>query len=454
MFVIDDYIFDRDRMIFYPKRISDKDVNNIKEAIPANDQVHLLKESMSKVDFNKLSARNKLQTSAGICLTYKCQLRCNYCSFSSNESNSLELSLHEIEKFVHYLIKNIKIKKLISGEENVLKLFFSGGGEPTYNWQYFVSVVEMIVDKCNRNDIKYEFNLTTNGMLSNSQITFISYYFASVMISFDGLLDLQLQNRVHSNEKLNSLYVVETIKRFLQKNTDIILRSTVWAKDFCRLREMCEYVFSSFPNILEWSVLPTIDTGRATSNRELNASSEAYGFLDYYLDMIKYAEEHGFIDRIDSPFFSNDEILLFCGSGNAVSPWLMPDRRIVSCLEAKDFKTVIGMVAENGVELYNQYADITAKKSYELLSYCENCIAYRFCRGGCPLKFLRAEKGSQAALKWECKMIQKYWENIFRSVLKGDESFGWYVEKGSDDQQSVLYLKKRAKNNTYLTKEV
>lgn len=124
MFVIDDYIFDRDRMIFYPKRISDKDVNNIKEAIPANDQVHLLKESMSKVDFNKLSARNKLQTSAGICLTYKCQLRCNYCSFSSNESNSLELSLHEIEKFVHYLIKNIKIKKLISGEENVLKLFF------------------------------------------------------------------------------------------------------------------------------------------------------------------------------------------------------------------------------------------------------------------------------------------------------------------------------------------
>ena len=431
-------------MLFYPEGLNKEKIKLINDVYQNTDPVDQIKKHLSGVDFENLSATSRYPTTGGICLTYNCQLRCNYCSFCSNESCDSELTIEDVDAFVSYLLRNILIVILTVGKQNTLKIFFSGGGEPTYDWSFFVKVVQLIADKCKRNNIMYELNLTTNGILNDSQIDFIAEHFKSVMISFDGLPELQCQNRISHDKNISSLTTEKTIIKFQEKDIEIILRTTVWAKDFCKLKDICKYIFSKFTGIYQWSILPTIETGRAIHNRKFNNYEEANNFLSYYLDMVEYAKKSGVLNRVDTPFFPNNETTMYCGSLNIDSPWLLPDRNIVSCLEAKDFKSEIGKISKKEVVVYEKYQDITAKKSYDLLDECNTCIAFRFCRGGCPLKFLRAENGSYDMLEWECEMIREYWKYIFERVLQGETVFGWYLNKVQIDnlECSVFELKR------------
>lgn len=444
MVLVDKYYFDIDRMLFISQEMSESDVNTILNSYPITDPIYKAKERLSNIDFDNLTVKNKYPTTGGICLTYNCQLRCIYCSFCSAENNSSQLSLKDIEAFVSYLIKNILMKKLTSGKKNILKLFFSGGGEPTYDWDVFVQAIEMIDTKCKHNNITYELNLTTNGMLNDAQIDFISRYFKSVMISFDGLPSLQLQNRKPAAKDKSILLVEQTIRKFLETKIEIVLRSTVWGKDFSKLTEMCEYVFSNYNGIFQWSILPTIDTGRAKNHKGFYSYDEKNDFLSHYLNVLEYARTRGWLDKIDTPFFSNGETVMYCGAYNSASPWLLPDGSVVSCLEAREFKPEVGKVRNGTLQLHDRYKDIVSKTSCELIEKCSTCIAYRFCRGGCPLKFLRAQNGSRDSLNWECEMIRSYWKYIFEKVLQGETVFGWYAEKlNLEPQKHNVYILKK-----------
>ena len=429
MDIIGDYIYDADRLIFYPKLLSPSAVESITAAIPSSDEYELLRCSLETYNPNDAVVNISTLYHAGICLSNSCNLRCTYCGDSVSNKNVNSLSLEDIAVFLTDLMKRWKLRKLSSGKESALEISFSGGGEPTYNWELFRSAVSMIHQRCTRNSIPVKLSMTTNGMLTDVQREFISANFHLVMVSYDGLPHLQNKNRHSSIYPATTETVEDTIRYFSGQNLKLIVRSTVWQDDIVYLPEMADYLFSNFGAHLSWSILPVIPMGRALKKVAVQASELVnQDFLAAYVQLLEYTEEKYNSPDISTPIFSNQVISrYYCGSlaHNCSNPWLLPNKSIVTCIEPSDAKTVIGKVERGHVTYFPTCHDPLLCISQMKFTECRECIAYRFCRGGCPAKHLMACEHDNELKNWECNEVQKYWRYVFSQIVSGNECFGW-----------------------------
>ena len=445
---IDDYCFDSERMIFYSKDIPIEVVREINSACSKDDNYIELRKELLKIDADHLSADRILPVTAGICLTYKCQLNCNYCSFDS-QIHGKELDIDAIRVFVNFLIKNVLIRK-IANEECSLTLYFTGGGEPTQNWKLFYDTVEYIKTKCAEKGIRYYLHLTTNGLLNEKQIDYISCNFSSVMVSFDGTVSIQNNNRPVRGNKRSSDIVMKTLSSFNSRKAPFTIRTTIWQHDFSKINEMADVIYGCFGNNLGWSISPILVTGRAAENtNDEYFDASKFNFIEYFISASKYAKEKYGSHNMSIKLFPNSITDILCGSCFIANPWLMPDRTISTCLEAKNNIPTIGFVDGNRVVLFPDYEDKLLKEYRKrfVSKDCTNCIAFRFCRSGCPLKFLEEIENDNRASNWICEMTRFYWKYVFKSVLRGETVFGWYVQPVENDfcnKYNILQLKKRS----------
>ena len=195
MHLIGDYIFDSERMIVYKAGESQEFIDRINTIYNCDDKFQqtlsqLLTNNPDKMSMNKIAI-----DSAGICLTYNCNLRCTYCSNSSGNTDRHRLEIQDITVFLKDVIRKKIINKLLTKSNSPLNLYFTGGGEPTYEWELLKQSIEFIKDECTRNNIPYKMGITTNGMLNIDQIDFIAESFSHIMISYDGIPDIQNSNR-------------------------------------------------------------------------------------------------------------------------------------------------------------------------------------------------------------------------------------------------------------------
>ena len=448
MHSIGDYFFDTDRLVFYKKDTPHQVVQEIENTIKVSDKYEELKSELDKLDANNRSAVKKPINLIGICLTYNCQLKCNYCSYSSGSGNVDQLTTKNVLAFVIQAIKKRIMHNLVTknDKKEPLRFFFTGGGEPTYNWKLFRETIEAIKSKCEQYDIPCYFELTTNGMINDFQRNFIKKNFNKVMISYDGILEIQNKNRSCSNQQKPSCETVEnTIKAFINSNLDVAIRSTVWHYDFERLHEMCDNLSKRFNEINEWTIMPIIPSGRALDGNDIKQryNIKKYNFLDYYIDLVEYSKRKGYSLYITTPVFNNTLTEYCCGATFADCFWLMPDKSIINCIEAERFKVQVGQIENEKVELYNEYIDHQLEVVRNSFTSCKKCLAYRFCKGGCPLKSIRDQHFNTNYRQYECSMIQQYWMYVFKKVLIGDQCFGWSAEKitnGKLEQYNILKL--------------
>lgn len=116
----------------------------------------------------------------------------------------------------------------------------------------------------------------------------------------------------------------------------------------------------------------------------------------------------------------------------------MPDKTINSCIEAEKYRNDIGCIKENKVIFYEQYYDSHLDEVKRSFTSCRGCIAYRFCKDGCPLKSIRDRDNHTTYKVYECNMVKRYWKYVFEEVLSGRECFGWRVEPINNDMKICL----------------
>ena len=429
---IGNYLFDSSRLVIYRADIGKEIVeilNSTLEPDPDYDSVFhdLLCINPDEMKMDKIAIDN-----IGICLTYNCNLRCNYCGYSSTDNDINNLQLSDVEKFIKDILKKRTIKKLISKKDAPLMINFTGGGEPTYSWDLLSKTVSSIKHHCSDNNIPVYLKMTTNGVLSDQQIEFIAKNFDELMISYDGLAEIQNKNRKCQNIKDTSCIVEHTIQEFANFGVPIIVRSTIWQEDYSKMIQMFDHVFSIVPKDgkVIWSIYPTLFEGRAVSQMNRQKDKTYKDFLLNYLNLVDYIlaqyGEKG-LKKIDVPLINNDLSGLFCGAHRLNSPWLLPDGSIVTCIESKDDRVTVGKIKNGEIEYYQKYTDDFLKIIQKKYSECRNCIAYRFCRGGCPVWHLRDNDSELGPL--ECNLQREYWRYILEAVLTDRYSFGWYLEK-------------------------
>jgi len=443
------YVFDPDRLIFYRDMYDGQTVEKIRARVEPNDNYESLHEKLSSYDADEIQIRAGALKRAGICLTNNCNFRCGYCSASSVDGHQESLTVGDVAAFVSDVMKRWTINKLLGNvDDEPLSIYFTGGGEPTYDWVLFTSAVVHIREKCADNNIPLFLGMTTNGLLDATQRAFIAEHFDSVMVSYDGMPEIHEKNRrcVHCDRTSES--IEEVIRFFAQTKVRLNIRTTIWQSDFCRLKEMADYILKNIGTSVEWSILPVIPTGRAM-NRVRNEQKRLRksDFLTPYLETLEYAKsEYGFVN-ISTPVFQDIVEAFYCGAISVYCscPWLMPDRTIITCIESCDVKTVIGKVEGNAVAYFEKCRDHLFKIYQEQFDGCRKCIAYRFCKGGCPVRKLMNGNVQTAMDDWECAMIQNYWTYIFKNIIEGRECLGWRavpIETDSLKDVEVLRLTK------------
>ncbi len=442
MHIVNNYIFDPDRLVFYKPDIQ----KNLLEQIPVDDQFLDLKRCLDKFDKNDMTAKGKPIDQIGICLTYNCNLKCNYCSYSSTNGHSDCLSVDDIMSFVIEAVKSKKMYDIVhEKKDTTLRFFFTGGGEPTYNWKLFSSVVTEIKRICKKYNITPHLELTTNGMLNVEKQDFIISNFDKVMVSYDGMESLQNNNRKCPDLKDSSDIVEKSLIRLIKGGVPVTIRSSIFQKDLNLLKEIYDNIVKRFWGAAEWSIMPIIPVGRALdaiSEREYDTSEEKT-FLDYYIELNEYAKGQEKRMYISSPLFINSIADYCCGATFNECFWIMPDKTINNCIEAEveTLRTNVGCIENGKVKLYDKYYDSQLDEVKYSFSNCRECIAYRFCKGGCPLKAIRDRKNKTSYKLYECSMLKKYWKYVLSEILLGKECFGWGIEPICVDDlgENVIY---------------
>lgn len=430
MYLFNGYVFDSNRLLIYDANTDSKVIDKIKLAY---DEEHpeICPQDL-RINSDDMHMDNIAIDAAGICLSSNCNLRCRYCGYSSDEQNANKLQLDDVKVFINDIIMRRTIKKIITKENAPLELEFTGGGEPTYDWGLFEESINYIKQICAENNIPVLFRLTTNGMLTDTQRNFISHNFDHVMISYDGLPEIQNKNRVSPYRGETNTIVEASIRYLATCGVPLTVRSTIWQDDFDMMMEMYHHVFSIVPHESKviWSIYPVMYEGRAVTHFKQQEDT-AYGnfFLNCMrlIDHIISEEGEERLQAIGIPLFDTNLCSVFCGAHKLNKLWLMPDKSITTCIESKDHKVLIGKIYGGDVHYYESYQDNLLKIVQKKYVECRDCIAYSTCRGGCPIWHLRVDDNMQEPL--ECCLQKEYWTYIVKALIEGKYSFGWGLKQ-------------------------
>lgn len=148
--------------------------NKISENI--RDVKTIFKENVLKKDYTN-------QFRLKIIPSNNCNLTCEYC-FSKEDRDCKELL--EFEKIESTLLH---IKDNYDGE---IALSFTGGGEPTLNFECIKQIVDLF-----RGQKNTTFNITTNGIFNESYLPFFVQHNFNFAISMDGVYDIQNFQQVY-----------------------------------------------------------------------------------------------------------------------------------------------------------------------------------------------------------------------------------------------------------------
>lgn len=426
------YIFFPERMIFIPESCDEERLNCIFRLYPILDDEANNRKQVDLHNADNVPVRPELLTHIGFSLSKNCNLRCQYCSACSTEGYSGSVPVRDVLALVSDIMKKWSVARLLGREKSSrLEIYFTGGGEPTYDWDSFSRFVLSIEDKACANNVPVQFGITTNGVLSDEKADFLSTHFHRIMVSYDGLPEIQNRNRRSPHVLDTSARAERFIKRLCDNRAPITIRSTVWLDDFVRMREMSDFLFGHFGCNFTWSILPVSPMGRATqlySNFCRKTDDSKYDFLSAYLDVVQYSTARWEDAKIETQFFSASPSHIYCGSlaYTAQCAWLTSNGDIVTCIEADAFPTVIGHVKDGKVIYKTTCTDTLLKKTQQMFDSCRECFAFPFCKGGCPAKAIARERAHiDECTPWECEMTIKFWRCLLNEVLSGKQFFGW-----------------------------
>jgi radical SAM protein with 4Fe4S-binding SPASM domain len=441
-----EYIYDPDRLVFYKKDLDAEAIAEIHAYVKVDDDYDSVRKMLNAYDASEIRIRPGALKKAGICLTNNCNFRCGYCSASSLEGNIEPIRLEDVFAFVSDVMKRWTVNKLVGNGDEPLSLDFTGGEEPTYDWSLFRDAVTGIRQKARNNGIPLTLGITTNGLLDGVKTEFVTGQFESVMVSYDGMPAIQNKNRCCARLIHTSDAVEQTIRSLSKKTLHLTIRTTIWQDDFRHMKAMADHIFGNFGDSVEWSILPVVPAGRALRRaQKTRGRFEQCEFLRQYLETVDHARQKYGPVAISTPIFRGDITTVFCGAISAFCscPWLLPDKTIITCIESCAHKTVIGRVDDGRVEYFDKCQDPLFKMYQEKFDECRSCIAYRFCKGGCPVRHLTNRDARTAMGDWECSMIRSYWEHVFAGVLEGERRLGWCavpVKIGGVERLGVLKL--------------
>ena len=326
-------------------------------------------------------ANRTLTTELIILLSYKCNLDCIYCSNNSGKDDKLDITVkaENIIKAITFVIKNALLSRKIKPHSFVkpARIFVSGGGEPTVEWNLLTVIVDTVssLKKEYGNDIA-ELSILTNAQMCEDKADYLINNFDKIAISCDGF---SIQDKQRPRKDLKSSK--EQIKMFLNKldkyNKEVSIRMTVTGEALPYLQDDVDYFFGSFSVIRDIIIEPCVHVGRG---KDANVKKLDYNDFVAKFDVV--------VRKYYKNVYNSASLLEFtngypCQRLFGISLVLSPYNVITCCdtvtPESSFWESmIVSSLEDEKIKITNDYI-------YSAPESCKACIAFEFCAGGCPI---------------------------------------------------------------------
>ncbi len=314
-------------------------------------------------------------------IAHTCNLSCEYCFAEEGEYHGQRAVMPADvgKQALDFLVAN-------SGSRRNLEVDFFGG-EPLMNWQAVQEVVEYGRSLEEKNQKKFRFTLTTNGvLLDEEKMGFLNREMANVVLSLDGRPEVHDRMRPFPNGAGSYDLVLPKFLEFARKRgqKDYYVRGTFTRHNLDFSKDVLHLADLGFKQVSMEPVVAPETADYAIRQEDLPVIFEEYDKLAR--EMLKREKEgrgfqffHFMLDLSGGPCVYKR--LSGCGSGTeylAVTPWgdLYPCHQFVG---AEDFR--MGTVYE-GIQKPKIREKFSSYNVYTKPA-CRECFARFYCSGGC-----------------------------------------------------------------------
>lgn len=337
---------------------------------------------------------------------------------------------------MNQIYRSSQLIALLTHDEPQATITISGGGEPTIYWKNFTFFVDEIRAREKKTGIKTTVNLVSNGILELYQRKYIAENVNHVTLSYDGIPEIQKYQRYGRQE--DHQRIEETLNFLSKQRINYTVRVTVLPENICRITEICKYLFDKYTGLNKISFEPIAYSGRAEKMKKDIKGK----FLEEYLKAYNYAKVN-YEKQIACSLFPNTLQPALCGAWLGISPWIDAEGYIMPCNERIDRKVYgLGRIDENGnLTYYEPQKSFHDELRQSPLGKCNDCMAFHYCSGGCPIVFARDrdwELCTESA-KSNCDMVKTYWELLYKKMAN-KEPFLNFVPRVIYEENNILAI--------------
>lgn len=415
--LVDDVTYDV--IALYEDKSADEIVEELKGTYPEDQIRESLDEVKELVDDKKLFTKDVFEPVVGefkehhkpvvkaLCMhiAHDCNLACKYCFAEEGEYHGRRelMSFETGKKALDFLVAN-------SGNRVNLEVDFFGG-EPLMNWDVVKQLVEYGRSIEEKNNKKFRFTLTTNGVLLNDEVQdFLNKEMGNVVISLDGRKEVNDNMRPFRNGKGSYDLIVPKFKKLAESRdqNNYYIRGTFTRENLDFSEDVKHFADLGFKQISIEPVVGPEEDPYSIREQDLPQILEEYDKLaKEYIK--RHKEGNGFtffhfmIDLSGGPCVYKR--LSGCGSGSeylAVTPWgdLYPCHQFVG-----DEEFLMGDVDEGITrpEIGKEFGDCNVYSKEK----CKDCFAKYYCSGGCAANAYKQNGSINTTYDIGCEMEKK-----------------------------------------------
>ncbi len=190
----------------------------------------------------------------GIIPTRSCNGACNYCDFGAGESTLQRMPYAMVTKAIDWYTALLK-----SQNRRVMEIHFFGG-EP----MVAPDIIEVAVERARlvaaENDLITCFEISTNGQFSSEHARYLGNYFNKVVLSLDGLRDIQYKHRPLKDGRSSFENAVQTAKIISNSSAELCIRCCISKANLSRMEEFTVWACSEFRlSAINFEILTTTE---------------------------------------------------------------------------------------------------------------------------------------------------------------------------------------------------
>jgi uncharacterized protein len=316
----------------------------------------------------------------GIIPTRGCNLNCRYCNFAVPQDNVSMMTLSTARDAVDAYLDLLK-----SVGQNEAEIHFFGG-EPFYAKKIVQFVVEYTNYQVDREGMEAKFEVTTNGLFSEVDCSWIADHFDTVVLSLDGPEDIQELHRPSTNQNQATNIIIQNAKSFSLGPAELIVRACVTNQSVGRMEEIADWIWQTFrPSTVCFEGL-TLSTRSAEAGLH---PPDPWEFGRHFWQAARILETHG-IETVLSTVNLTAWQISGCPVGKDALI-ISPDGSIDACYQLREDWESQGLDFHLG-QLVNQSFKINPGALQSVRDFaardkplCADCFCRYHCAGGCHI---------------------------------------------------------------------